>query len=289
MILDVELKRVLVLGGGGLLGGALGRIWGAAGVELLAPPRAQCDVCSLDALRAQLSAAGPLDLLVNAAAQAFVNQAQEDPDGTFAVNALGAHNAALAAAAADLPLLQISTDYVFDGRTREPYREHHPTGTPPSVYGQSKLLGERLVRGCCSRHFIVRVAALFGAGRQTFVDWVLERADPLQPLTIVDDRIVSPSWTDDLARQLLALVNTPYHGTYHASGHGAVSWYGLARAALELAGRDPAGVQPVASDQLDEPAVRPAYSALDNHLLRLRGLDTMLPWREALAAYLAGR
>ena len=134
---------------------------------------------------------------------------------------------------------------------------------------------------------MVRVASLFGAGRRNFVTWVLQEAGTAQPLTIVADRLMSPTWTDDLARQLLALLRTPHHGTYHATGHGVASWYELARAALEQAGQDPAGVIPVPDSELSSPARRPAYSALDNHQLRQRGLDVMQPWRRALARFIS--
>jgi dTDP-4-dehydrorhamnose reductase len=279
--------KVLVLGGSGLLGAALCPVLREAGFEVLAPSSRELDIRELEALRARVADAAP-DLLVNSAAQSKVDQAALEPDLTFQVNAIGAHNAAIAAAEAGIPLVHISTDYVFDGASRTPYREHDPTGVPPNEYGRSKLQAEQLVRHLWPRHFIVRVAALFGAGgRPDFVDWVLKRADPAAPLTIVSDRTMTPTWTADLARQLLALIRTPCWGTYHATGHGPASWFELAREALTLAGRDPGGVVPIAD--LPSPARRAPYTALDNHLLRLRGLDTMLPWREALARHLAGR
>ena len=145
------------------------------------------------------------------------------------------------------------------------------------------------MREAWPQHFIVRVAALFGLGRKNFVSWVLDEADPGKPLKIVHDRFATPTWTDDLARQLLALARTPYYGTYHATGLGVTNWYYLAHSALVLAGLDPHGVKPVPDVELVSPAQRAAYTALSNHLLRLRGLCTMLPWREALAGYIAQR
>jgi dTDP-4-dehydrorhamnose reductase len=247
-----------------------------------APGRTALDVRELDHLRAALREHRP-SLIINAAAQSNVDLGEEQTDLTYAVNAVGAHNAALAAAEADVPLMHISTDYVFDGTRREPYREFHPTGVPLNHYGRSKLQGELLVRATLPRHFIVRVAALFSAtGRADFVDWVLQEARPSAPLRIVADRFTSPTWTVDLSRQLLQLARTPYYGTYHASGHGVASWYELARSALIITGADPAGVTPVPDCELESRAVRPAYTPLDNHLLRLRGLDSMLAWRQAL-------
>jgi dTDP-4-dehydrorhamnose reductase len=280
-------RRTLLLGGRGLLGTALIPALEGAGIEVRAPSSAELDLVELAALRRAVEREQP-DLIINSAAQSRVDRAEQDPEPAFRVNAVGAHNAALAAAEGDLPLVHISTDYVFDGGRREPYREFHPTGTPPNHYGRSKLQGELLVRHSWPKHFIVRVAALYGPGRADFVDWVLASADPARPLTIVDDRLTTPTWTEDLAGQLLALIDTPCYGTYHASGHGPASWFELARRALELTDRDPLGVQPIPDAELTcDVARRAPNTALDNHLLRLRGLDTMLPWQEALARYLA--
>jgi dTDP-4-dehydrorhamnose reductase len=280
--------RVLVLGASGLLGAALVPTLRDAGLTPATPTHAEADIRDLDALRAVLRDARP-QLVVNCAALSKPDQAEQQPDEAFAVNAVGAHNVALAAREADVTLMHISTDYVFDGARRAPYREYHETGMPPSQYGQSKLAGEQLVRSVCPRHFITRVAALYGPGRPHFLQWILERSDPAAPLRIVADRFVSPTWTQQLARQLLVLLRSSCYGTYHAAGRGVASWYELARSALRLAGRDPEGVVPVADAELQNIAPRAPYTALENHLLRLRGLETLAPWREALAEYLRDR
>jgi dTDP-4-dehydrorhamnose reductase len=286
MKLEMKLERILLLGARGHLGHALAAVLGEAGMTVLSPTSDVVDIRDLDQIRAFVADCKP-DLLINTAAQAKVDIAEQDPDHAFHVNALGAQNAALAAAEVDIPVVHISSDYVFDGRQNQSYCEYHPTGLPPNLYGQSKLQGELLVRHTWARHFIVRVAALFGkSNRADFVDWVLASASPDKPLTIVNDRTITPTWTDDVARQLLLLIQTPYYGTYHATGHGPTTWFKLARTALELAGKDPAGVVPIPDKQLASPARRAPFTGLANHLLRLRGMDTMLPWREALAKYL---
>lgn len=288
MNLDVSLQRVLLLGGTGLLGQALAAELARAGAAVDAPDSGACDLRDLDALRRRVRAGRP-DLVINCAALSHLGTCEADPGRAFSVNAAGAHNAALAAAEGDAALLHVSTDFVFDGTLGRPLRETDPTGLPPNVYGLSKLDAEQLVRPTLARHYIVRVAALFGPGRGSFVDWVLERATPDAPLTIVCDRIATPTYTPHLARQLVALARTPYCGTYHAAGHGPTTWYHLARTALELAGQDPAGVAPVTAHALAEPVQRAMYTALSNHRLGIRGLDLMRPWQDGLREHVAAR
>ena len=289
MNLDPKIEAVLLLGGSGLLGTALAPVLLDAGLALDMPTSRECDITELESVRQRIDQLRP-QLVINCAAQSSVDQAELAPERAYAVNAVGAHNVALAVAGAGpITLCHISSDFVFDGTARTPYGEYQPTGTPPNHYGRSKLLGEQLVRHTTAQHFIVRVASLFGEGRRNFVTWVLGDADPQKPLRIVADRFMSPTWTGDLCDQLLALVETPYFGTYHATGHGVTTWYELAWQALKLAGKDPAGVAPVADVQLDSPARRAPYTPLENHMLKLRGIDCMLPWQEALAQFVARR
>lgn len=289
MKLAVDPKRVLLLGGSGLFGAALQPVLQRAGIKVLPPRSSELDIRQLVALREAVRALTP-DLIINAAAQSSVDAAEQAPDDAYAVNAMGAHNVALAAAEMDLPLLHLSTDYVFDGQRAEPYREGDPTGEPLNHYGRSKLDGERLVRQTTPRHFIVRVAAMFGpGGRPDFVDRILAQATPTSPVKVVTDRVMSPTFTVDLAAQLLALMRTPYFGTYHAVGRGAASWFELAQTALQLAGSDPAGVIPITSAEQGPVAKRASYTVLDNQRLRLRKIELMRPWREALAEHLNQR
>jgi dTDP-4-dehydrorhamnose reductase len=285
---DKAMKRALVFGGHGLLGAAVRPALEGSGIKVIAPSEEEVDICDRGAVAECVGASG-VDFVFNLAAQSNVDLAEREPDEAFRVNALGAEHVASAAAADEIPLLHVSTDYVFDGDTQRPYREVDPTGFPPSQYGQSKLLGEQLVLRACSRCFIVRVAALFGKGRSTFLDWILTEANPSRPLTIVADRFVSPTYTRDAAAQILALARTEQFGTYHATGHGVASWFEFARTGLSLAGADPEGIVPIPDCELKSSAPRPRSSALDNFMLRLRGLDRMRPWREALAAYMGRR
>lgn len=284
----MESKSTLLLGASGLLGSAVASHWKSAGLELHAPSHQLVDLRQLEHVEGAIQGARAT-LVINCAAESSLERAAQDPDAAYAINVLGAHNVALACAKNGVPLAHISSDYVFDGRSRQPYRELDETGQPPNIYGRGKKEAEALVRQTTAQHYILRVAALFGpANRPDFVDWILEKSDPKAPLTIVADRRISPSYTLDVARQLQRLVGSPYFGTYHCSGHGDASWFELATAALQLSGRDVAGVRPVPDSALKSSVVRPRYTVLDNYNLRLRGLDEMRPWRQSLKEHLKG-
>ena len=289
MTLTNRSTRVLLLGGYGLLGTALFDELSHHGADVARPCKEACDVRDLAALRRAL-ADHEADLVINSAAFLKVADAEKNPKMNTEVNALGAHNVALAAADADVPLVHISTDFVFDGKTHRPYTEVDPTGDlPPNRYGRAKLWAEQLVRHCWRKHFIVRVAAIYGPAAPTFVDWAIQNADPQKPLTVVRDRFCSPTSSVELAHQIRVLAETPYFGTYHAAGRGLCTFFELACAAVELSGNDPAGIVPVTDDQLNESVRRAPYTALDNAALRHRGLEVLSPWRQALAAFVRRR
>jgi dTDP-4-dehydrorhamnose reductase len=211
------------------------------------------------------------------------------------VNALGARNVAVVAQELGARLVHISTDYVFGGEAElrtTPYTEFD-TPIPLSIYGKSKLAGENFVRYLCQKHFVIRSSGLFGVAGASgkggnFIETMLRLARERDELRVVNDQILSPTYTKDLARKIGQLVSTGYYGIFHITSRGACSWYEFAREILRLAGiKTP--VVPIASDQYPQKARRPRYSVLDNYHLRLLGMDNMRTWREALKAYLAAR
>src|SRR5688572_10855711 len=189
----------------------------------------------------------------------------------------------------DAKLVQMSTVYVFDGNSTTPYVESSEP-SPLSIYGHSRLDGERLVRSTARRFVLIRTCGLYGrAGSQgkggNFVETMLKKARNDEPIQVVSDQIVTPTATADLARQIAVLLNTPHEGLFHATNEGSCSWYEFAAAIFELAGIR-ANLSPTTSAAYNAPARRPRYSVLENGRLKDLGLNRMLHWREALAEYL---
>ena len=276
--------RIAVTGAAGMLARALLPQLEAAGHELLALRRDQADVTSFKALRAAIEPFQP-QWVLHLAAFTRVDDCEREAELAFRVNGLGARNAALVAGACGAAVLTISTDYVFDGRGKHPYREYDAVA-PLSVYGKSKWAGEEAVREVAPRHVIVRTAWLYGAGGVNFVDSILRKARHGEPLAIVDDQRGSPTWTRDLAVALVRLVAAAEFGTYHCTNGGECTWHELAEHVVKRSGHD-GPVERTTTAALARPAPRPAYSVLDGswceHVTGLR----MPHWKDAADRYLA--
>lgn len=249
-------------------------------------PIDKLDITSLRDTRALIGAARP-DWVVHAAAFTQVDEAETKPLEAYRVNAVGSRNVAVAAQEAGAGILYFSTDYVFDGTSPAPYREWDVPG-PINHYGRSKLAGENLVRQLCPRHLIVRTSWLFGPGGQNFVDKILKRTQDGQPLRVVQDQRGSPTLTEDLAEMSRQLLERGCFGTYHVTNSGSCSWYEFAREIVVISGLS-TEVVPVTSAAYVTPAARPAYSVLDNYLLKCEGISLLPPWQDALARYLKRR
>ncbi|TFC19184.1 dTDP-4-dehydrorhamnose reductase [Cryobacterium algoritolerans] len=271
--------KYLITGAAGMLGRDLQVA--LAGRDVTALGHADLDITDLSAV---LEAVDGYDAIINAAAYTKVDDAETNEDAAYAINATGPHNLALAAAATGARLVQISTDYVFDGNATEPYGEDTPID-PLSAYGRTKAAGEAFV---LSTHptgsYIVRTAWLYGEHGPNFPKTMLKLAAARDTLSVVDDQVGQPTWTADLAKQIVALLDSKAPaGIYHGTNSGVTSWFGFAQAVFAGAGLDPARVTPTDSSLFVRPAPRPAYSVLGHDTWRSAGLAPMRDWREALA------
>ena len=270
--------RILVTGAGGQLGHDLVRTCTAAGDEVIACDSRRLDLSDRDSVAQAITGTAP-DVVVNAGAWTAVDDCESDPDRAWRVNALGPRWVADAARRVGAHVVQVSTDYVFDGAKAEPYVEWDDPN-PQSAYGRSKLGGEREVD---PSHAVVRTAWVCGAHGRNMVKTVLGLADRPE-LAFVDDQRGCPTFTADLAAAIRRLAVARLPGTFHVTNQGATTWYGFVRDILELAGHDPDKVRPIATADLDppRPAPRPANSVLDNAALRLSGLELLPHYRESL-------
>ncbi|MDQ2849861.1 MAG: dTDP-4-dehydrorhamnose reductase [Actinomycetota bacterium] len=273
------MTRWLLTGGSGMLGQDLARAVVAAGDEAIAVGSAEVDITDPAAVRA---AVRDVDVVVNCAAWTAVDDAQTHESEAFAVNAVGAANVARACAAREVRLVQVSTDYVFDGSADNPYSESTPQ-RPQSAYGRTKCAGEWAVRALCPDALIVRTAWLYGAGGGNFVSTMARLARERDILTVVDDQHGQPTWTADLGDLITRLVSAEAPGGYwHGVTGGQTTWWGFARAIFEAAGWDPDRVQAVDSAQFQRPAPRPAYSVLGRQRFAEIDVAPLRDWRTVL-------
>jgi dTDP-4-dehydrorhamnose reductase len=283
--------RILIVGSAGMLARDVQRAGERTGAELVGLDLPELDIVDEHSVRDAFERVRP-DAVVNCAAWTDVDGAERNPQAAHAVNAGGAGNLARAAAARELPLVHVSTDYVFDGQPPRdargeprPYLESDRGGPPLSVYGQSKLAGEQQVLAASPRHLVVRSAWLFGVDGRNFVETMLTLAEQRQSVQVVTDQVGCPTWTGHLAPALLGLLERGVSGLVHLAGGGSVSWNGFAAEIFRQAGR-PCRVEPATSEQMARPAPRPAWSVLASER------DDVLPmpdWRDGLAGYLAAR
>ncbi|HOZ57713.1 MAG TPA: dTDP-4-dehydrorhamnose reductase [Nakamurella multipartita] len=281
-------SRILVTGAFGQLGTDVVAAATAAGVAVTALGSGDLDITDSIAVQRMLAAfadsAPERAVVINAAAYTAVDDAETDRERAFAINADGPGQLAAAAHRLGLGLIHVSTDYVFPGDAKRPYRTDDPTG-PRSVYGASKLAGERRVLEAHPEAHVVRTAWVWGAAGSNFVKTIARLAASRPTLRVVDDQRGTPTYTVDLAAGLLELAVTPVPGgLLHATNSGETTWFGFARAILAQLGEDPDRVQPTTTAEFPRPAPRPAYSVLSGAEWVAAGLAPLRPWSEALAA-----
>lgn len=287
------MTRWLVTGAGGLLGRDLTSLLAGLGEDVTGLTRAELDVTSAAAVSSAVETLEP-DVVVNCAAWTAVDDAETREDAALAVNGHGPAHLAAACRRAAAVLVQVSTDYVFDGTAREPYPED-ARPAPRTAYGRTKLAGEQAVRAAIPQAgYIVRTAWLYGAHGPSFVATMIGQARAGACPSVVDDQHGQPTWAADVARQVRALIAAGAPpGIYHATSSGHTTWYGLAAEVYRLAaagssGAPPGQVQPraapvpAASAACPRAATRPAYSVLGHHAWAAAGIPPIRHWRDAL-------
>lgn len=282
--------RLLITGAAGMLAHDVRRVAQRAGHELVLVDLPELNITDAEAVNAFFASERP-EASINCAAWTDVDGAETKQAQAHAVNADGAGNLARAAAGINTPLLHISTDYVFDGAAPldgdgrpRPYLESDPTA-PRSVYGSTKLEGERQVLAASREHCVVRTAWLYGVDGPNFVATMLRLADARDVVQVVDDQVGSPTWSGHLAPAVVGLLERQVSGLVHLTGAGWVSWNGFAREIFRQAEVD-CRVEPASSEQMARPAPRPAWSALESER---EDILPMPPWQDGLAGYLAAR
>lgn len=273
------MTRYLIAGARGMLGQDLQRA--LRGRDVTALGRADLDVTDRDSV---LAAVAGHDVVINASAYTKVDEAETHEDDAYAINASGTENLAIAAAQHGASFVTVSTDYVFDGQATEPYPEDAPRD-PLNAYGRTKAAGEELAQAAHpDGTYIVRTAWLYGAGGANFATTMLKLAARHETVSVITDQIGQPTWTGDLAAQIVALLDADAPaGVYHGTNAGRASWFDFARAVFSAAGLNPDRVTPTDSSAFVRPAARPAFSVLGHEAWRAAGLEPMRAWEEALA------
>lgn len=273
--------KIFITGGKGMLGRTLCRRLAAH--ELFVADLPEVDITNFAQLQSAVRSFGP-EYVIHCAAMTAVDACESQRDLAFKINALGSANVAVCAHQAGAWLMAISTDYVFDGKLDRPYHEWD-TPNPATVYGQSKLAGERAVQVHCPEHTILRTAWLYGPGGPSFLHTMLKLGrEEGPPVKVVNDQVGNPTSTDAVADVIEWLLEHPVPGIVHATCEGEASWYEFAQEIFRLWGL-PRRLEPCTTREFPRPAPRPANSRLEKGILRLAGLSAMPRWQEMLLAY----
>lgn len=283
--------RILITGANGQLGTDLRHT--LTGHDLIACTHADLDVTDQEAVTQVMMKHRP-DVVINTAAYHKVDECESLPEKTFAVNALGPRNLAQACQEQAATLVHISTNFIFDGQATQPYTEED-IPAPLSVYGAAKHAGEHLVRALCERHLVIRTTGLYGVAGSggvgkgmNFIELMIKLGRERGAVTIVDDQIMTPTSTIDLAETIGRLIQMQAYGTYHITNSGACSYYEFATTIFQKVGLT-VDAQATTTEAYGAPAQRPLYSVLDNSRLHQLGITPLRLWDEALDAYLLTR
>lgn len=286
------MKKILVTGCNGQLGRAIRKEYAASNVEFINTDVVEgegvvsLDITDVDAVLKLVRAEKP-DVIINCAAHTNVDKCEEQWDLAYKINAIGPRNLSIAATEADAKMIHVSTDYVFEGNGTRPYTEFDAPN-PVSAYGKTKLEGENFVKEFAKKHFILRTAWLYGDGKN-FVKTMLALAENHDELNVVCDQVGTPTSAVELAKMIHYLEGTENYGTFHATCEGDTNWADFAEAIFKRAGKN-VKVNHVTSKQYKEmnpaSANRPAYSILEDYMIKLTSDFVMADWQDALDVYM---
>ena len=276
------MMKVWIVGANGQIGTAIQEEIDVLNIEVLKTDLEDLDVSDTDEVLNFAELNRP-DIIINCAAITDVATCEENKELAFKINALGARNVSVAARKVNAKLVQLSTDDVFDGISKEPYSEFDAPN-PKTVYGRSKFAGENYVKEFTEKHFIIRSNWVFGKGTN-FVTTFLNAIENQEEVSVAADQFGAPTYANDVAKVIIELMKTNEYGTYHITSQGVCSRYEFAQEILRLTGKE-AKVNPVVTAESEYDAVRPAYAVLDNFILRILDMQTMPEWKTALANYM---
>lgn len=286
------MKKILVTGCNGQLGRAIRKEYAASDVEFINTDVVEgegvvsLDITDVDAVLKLVRAEKP-DVIINCAAHTNVDKCEEQWDLAYKINAIGPRNLSIAATEADAKMIHVSTDYVFEGNGTRPYTEFDAPN-PVSAYGKTKLEGENFVKEFAKKHFILRTAWLYGDGKN-FVKTMLALAENHDELNVVCDQVGTPTSAVELAKMIHYLEGTENYGTFHATCEGDTNWADFTEAIFKRAGKN-VKVNHVTSKQYKEmnpaSANRPAYSILEDYMIKLTSDFVMADWQDALDVYM---
>jgi len=274
--------RILVTGAAGRLGSLLATSLQNSH-DIVAADYEEFDIADFQATQTFIKQTAP-ELIIHAAAWTDVDGCAREPDKAVLINGYGTQHIALGAAATGAAMVYVSSNEVFDGKRASAYREYDPTA-PANPYGYSKWVGEQVVARHAPRHYIVRTAWLFAHGGKNFIQAILNAAEAGKTIRVVVDEVANPTYTNDLADAITALIATERYGTYHFVNEGLTSRYDFARYILDQAGHTDTPITRIASAEWQRASTPPPYSPLLNTAGRALGI-TLRPWQAAVDAFL---
>ena len=269
------MRKILITGANGMLGQDLSEVLINKGYSIIKTDADSMNILDISAIERVFHSEKP-DYVIHCAAYTNVEKAEDEPDLAMKINGFGTENLAKICAEYDVPVVYVSTDYVFDGKKAEPYL---PTDAPSplNIYGKSKLAGESAVLKYCKKYFIARTAWLYGIHGKNFVE-TMKNLSSKPELKVVEDQIGCPTWTVELSNGIVDLIENRGYGIYHVCGSGYTSWYGFAKEIFRLSGLF-VNLKPCRSEEFPTKAIRPKYSVMQN-------AGICRDWKEALADYI---